>query len=197
MIGQKGFSNSNANLGDAIISSGPATPPPVPNIPGYTPASPAPARGGAKLSPALLVVISVLATALVGVVVYLIFLAPKDTGEHVAVYEAETVSDGSQTVEETIDKFDEDIVSAKDEAEALENTFSKVGYLIIEERYEEALATLNAINPGSLNNYNQYRLYSNYAGVYNGMGNAAKASEYQKLASDANARDFDNATESE
>lgn len=209
MIGQKGFfktnSNVNANLGDAIISSGStptSTPPPAPHIPNL-PSSDATLAGNAQPAPAqtkkplniktiLIIIVAAITGAGVAVAVILI-LNKKSDGEHVTVYETETVSDGSQTVAETVEKFDEQISSAKDEAEKIENILSKIGYFIIMEQYDQALAELDSINVGGLSDYDQYRVYSNYASVYSGLKNSTKATEYQKLAEAANARDFGNA----
>ena len=119
----------------------------------------------------------------------------KNDDEHVTIYETTTISDGSQTVAETVEKFDQQISSAKDEAEKTDNILSKVGYYVIMEQYDQALAELDNININGLSDYDQYRIYSNYANVYSGLKNGAKAAEYQKLAEAANARDFGNAEE--
>ncbi|MBQ3294181.1 hypothetical protein IJG98_00430 [Candidatus Saccharibacteria bacterium] len=194
MIGQKGFfkanTNANPNLGDAIVSS------PAPNFsPSPTPPANFTAPQEKKPLPLKTILIAI-AAALIGAgvaVAVILILNKKSDGEHVTVYETETVSDGSQTVAETVEKFDEQISSAKDEAEKIENILSKVGYFIIMEQYDQALAELDSINVGGLSDYDQYRVYSNYASVYSGLKNSTKATEYQKLAESANARDFGNA----
>ena len=213
MIGRKVFSkanNSNANfsaganpLGDAIISSGPATPPPVPHIPNYqaptpdagTQPAPAQAKEPKKISPALVAIISVLATALVGVVVYFVFLAPRteSDGETRDIIYASPDNDGSKTTEETIAEFDKQISATTDDDVELGLTLNKVGYYMLVDDYDSALETLNSINVSGLDDFDQYRVYNHYASVYEGLGNSTKAAEYRQLAENANSRDFNSA----
>ena len=204
MIGRKVFSKANNNsnsaagaLGDAIISSGPTTPPPAPaessTFPTHT-QQPAPAAAPKHTSPILVAFISVLATALVGVGVYFLFLAPKpETGTPTTVYDTVTVNDGSKSVEDTIATYDKEISSAKTKADELDAVLSKVGYMIIMERWDEALAALGSVDASGLSYYDQYRLYNHYATVYRGSGDNANADRYQKLANDAHTRDFNSA----
>lgn len=195
MIGQKGFfntsnSNTDANLGDAIVSSGNATPP----NPNFTPETVNQPRPKKPLSPVLLVLISVFATAAVGALVYFLFLAPKNTdGETREIIYASPDNDGTKTNEETIAEFDKQIAAASDDDVELGLTLNKVGYYMLMEDYESALSVLSGIDVSSLNDFDQYRVYNHFASVYNGLNNKSKAEEYRKLAEAANSRDFSNA----
>ena len=198
MIGQNVFSrNHNANLGDAIISSGSATPQPAstaPAAPAFAaePSAPVPkAKTPLNKKLFLTIGISVLATILVLVLIYFLFLAPKkETGETVEVYYASPDNDGSQTTEETLNEFDKEISAAGSAEDKLNVSLGKIGYYIILEDYESALSALSAIDVDSLSDYDQYRVYNYYASAYNGQGDTAQASRYTKLANEANARDM-------
>ena len=147
MIGQKGFfktnSNVNANLGDAIISSGSTptpTPPPAPRIPNL-PSSDATLAGNAQPAPAqtkkplniktiLIIIVAAITGAGVAVAVILI-LNKKSDGEHVTVYETETVRKLSQLATEAYKSLDElGAVLVKVQSSA---SVTQTGYLIRDE----------------------------------------------------------------
>lgn len=204
MIGRKVFSKANNNsnsaagaLGDAIISSGPTTPPPAPagssTFPTHT-QQPAPAAAPKHTSPILVAFISVLATALVGVGVYFLFLAPHTgKGETREAIYVSPDNDGTQSSEATVAEFDKQIASAKDDDVELSLTLNKAGYYMLIDDYASALEVLSTINVSGLSDFDQYRVYNSLASAHNGLGNSTKAAEYRKLADDANARDFNSA----
>lgn len=208
MIGQKGFfktnSNVNANLGDAIISSGSTptpTPPPAPHIPNLpssdaTPAGnaqPAPAQTKKPLNIKTILIIIVAAIAGAGIAVGVILLLNHKGGEDGETKEityASPDNDGTQTVAETVAEFDRQIAEAKENDVELGLKLNKVGYYMLNDDYESALGVLEGINVSQLDDFDQYRVYNHYASVYKGLGNSTKAAEYQKLAEAANSRDF-------
>ena len=207
MIGQKGFfktnsnSGANVNLGDAIISSGSAAPaatPPAPHLPNPAPSpandfSPAPAPVKKPLSIKTILIVIVAAVVGAGIAVGVIFLLNhkgSEDGETKEITYASPDNDGTKTVEETVAEFDKQIAEAKEDDVELGLKLNKVGYYMLNDDYESALTVLEGINVSSLDDFDQYRVYNHYASVYKGLGNSAKAAEYQKLADDANSRDF-------
>ena len=187
---QNSLSNLNTPTAkDTIISSG--------AVPAFNPvSSPAPkAKRHLDIKTILIALVGALLGA--GVTLGIIFLVNKikDNSSRVEVYDADTVSDGTITVEETVSKFDDQISAAKDQTEELDALLGKIGYYIIMENYDQALADLSTISLNSLSDYDQYRVYSNFANVYAGLGNAAKSAEYKQLAEAASSRDFDSQAE--
>lgn len=209
MIGQKGFfktnSSSNVNLNDAIISSGSNTAPASAPSPAPDPASSTapstnfPAQKEKKPLPVKTILIAV-AAALVGAgvavgVVLIINNTKKQEGITQEITYSSPDNDGTQTNEETLAEFDKAIDNAKDESESFSLLLNKVGYNIIIADYDAALAILDGINLSELDDFDQYRVYNYYTSAYKEMGNTAKAEQYQKLADEANARDFAKAGE--
>lgn len=211
MIGRKLFSkadNSNSGadanlLGDnAIVSSNaaPAAPMPTPNIPSYASANtssntaePTPPRVSKKLSPVIIAVISVLATTLVCMAIYFIFLAPKPA-EEVIIEDITYTSpdnDGTQTTEETIAEFDKQISSTSSADGKLDLELNKVGYLIIVEQYKEAVSILDSINIDNLDAYDQSRVYNYYVGAYEGLDDKNAVAKYRALANKASSSEWD------
>ncbi len=212
MIGQKGFfkanTNSNSNLGDAIISggNGAPTPPPAPASPNDSSQSPfsatqshssaAPAPSNKKLF--LAVSISVLATALVGVLAYFIFLAPKNDQKNwvtVDSYQASPDNDGTKTTEDTLNEFDKEIASASSADDKLDLKLNKAGYLIIVEKYDEAITLLDGINLDELEPFDKSRVYNYYVGAYEGLNDKNAVSKYQALANDASSKQWSSGNE--
>ncbi len=210
MIGQKGFfkanTNSNSNLDDAIISSGgTSTPPPAstfssePNssLSSAQPHSPAPAaQSNKKLF--LAVSISVLATALVGVLIYFVFLRPKDDKKDwvtVDSYQASPDNDGTKTTEDTIEEFDKEIANSSSADDKLDLKLNKAGYLIIVEKYDEAITLLDGINLDELEPFDKSRVYNYYVGAYEGLNDKNAVSKYQALANDASSKQWSSGNE--
>ena len=217
MIGQKGFfktsksnlnSGSNGNLDGAIISSAPSTPTPPPSAPA-TPdtsasgfAAPAPSqadsspRPAKRFNPVLLVVISVLSTAAVGVLVYFLFLAPRSSENNV-VYKISTETVSVQTSDEMIESYDQQIAQAQTAEDALEAKLDKVTFETMDERYADALGILNTIDVKSLSDAEQYRVYNHYTSIYQYLKDYTNAEKYQKLAQDVIDRTYGNSEDAE
>lgn len=192
MIGQNSFSNTNTNPG--AYQSMPTQPvPPTPVNPVANQSVPkAPKK---PLSAPILVVIGLVAGIAVCAIIYFLFLQPKpegktDTSYATEVKESSPNNDGTQTYQDTLSAFDNQISATTDSDDKFSLELNKIGYYIIIEDYDSAISALEAIDINSLDNFDQYRVYNYFKSAYEGKGDEAKAAEYQKLSDEANAKEL-------
>lgn len=141
----------------------------------------------------LFIILGAIGATAICAAVYFLFLNPDTAiGNKVDVYDADNISDGSQSDEETIKDLDQRIADAGTNIEKIDATLSKVRYMFLDEEYDEALAILGTIDSSGLDDYDLYRLYNHFYAAYDGKGDTANANRYKALADEAYARDVAN-----
>jgi hypothetical protein len=186
MAGQNDIFQPNTNTGGAVVSRA-SSDGEVTQISG-------PRKNKNKSAkPIFFAIIGAIGATGICALVYFLFLDPnRPIGSTVAVYDATSISDGSETDEETNKKLDERIGNAENDEEKLDATLSKVRYLFLDEEYDEALSILNGISTSGLNDYDLYRLYNHFYTAYTGKGDAANAERYKRMSDEARSRDVAN-----
>ncbi|MBR3131493.1 hypothetical protein IKG31_02875 [Candidatus Saccharibacteria bacterium] len=188
MIGQNSFSNSNTNPNGSVFSAAPTI---NQNI-SSTPEKKIKKPGNTKTI--IIAVIAALAGAGIATAIVLLVTnrSTQAEGETTEIQYASPDNDGTQEVQETLEEFDKEISAAKTDDERLSLTINKAGFYQLNEDYDAALRLLNSIDINSLNDFDQYRVYNTYAGIYQSINDDANYEKYKNLADEANARDFNN-----
>ncbi len=188
MIGQNSFSNSNTNPNGSVFSAAPTI---NQNI-SSTPEKKIKKPGNTKII--IIAVIAALAGAGIATAIVLLVTnrSTQAEGETTEIQYASPDNDGTQEVQETLEEFDKEISAAKTDDERLSLTINKAGFYQLNEDYDAALRLLNSIDINSLNDFDQYRVYNTYAGIYQSINDDANYEKYKNLADEANARDFNN-----
>ena len=193
MIGQNDFSSQSSNFGanGAIASSGSNTSS-ISNQALTNGTAPKPNEQSSNKRLFIVGGSCLLAGLLIAAVIYFVALKPQENDKQEEIdsrtYSTEVVDNKSK--EEFISDFDNRISSAKDDAEKLENTFDKAMFYIMTDDYDSALTVLDGISESGLSDFDLYRLYNHYTSAYQGKGDTAQAEKYQKLAEEAQSRDF-------
>ncbi len=188
MIGQNSFSNSNNNPNGSVFSNVPASGQSISS------SSEQAEQKSGKIKTIIIAIVAALVGAGITTAVFLL-TSNRQTpskGEVTEIQYASPDNDGTKTVEETLSEFDKEIAAAQSDNERLSLTINKVGYYQINEDYDSALSLINTIDINSLSDFDQYRVYNTYSGIYQSMGDDANYSQYKKLAEEALARDFRN-----
>ena len=160
--------------------------------------SPNPTKKNNKQLPIIIAICAVLIIGL-GIGIYFLFFNNHSSNTNgsdddllgpVIVKDIDDDFDGTETVDDYLEKLSDKVESSTNDTERLDNIFDQVTFLIISERPDEAINLLNTIDHSSFKPYDEYRLYNYYVSAYKLKDDTESINHYQALSDDALERDL-------